>query len=273
MTRKDIIIVAVLVNAALLAVLFMMAINSDEDKLNDPTEFTQISQIKPTEVALELTTPSQPIASATGDEGDNALKAFEGAEEQSYPNSNQTIDLDDEPVQDLEQDDDLPPQKEEEVKPAPSPATDSTSSTSPSTSSSSSSKFTEVKVKRGDSLDKIARANGTTIKAIKESNNLKNDLLNIGQVLKIPTASEKKTSSTTASAASATPAKKAVKTADKADKKVAKADDQFYTVKSGDSPWKIAKQFNMNLDDLLKLNKLDEQKARNLKAGDKIRIK
>lgn len=42
------------------------------------------------------------------------------------------------------------------------------------------------RVKSGDSLEKIARANGVTTTAIKELNNLSNDRINIGQVLKLP---------------------------------------------------------------------------------------
>lgn len=41
-------------------------------------------------------------------------------------------------------------------------------------------------VKSGDSLEKIARANKTTIKAIKELNGLTKDQITIGQILKIP---------------------------------------------------------------------------------------
>jgi len=42
------------------------------------------------------------------------------------------------------------------------------------------------KVKAGDSLEKIARANTTSIKAIKELNNLVNDRIVVGQTLKMP---------------------------------------------------------------------------------------
>lgn len=42
------------------------------------------------------------------------------------------------------------------------------------------------KVKAGDSLEKIARAAGTTIKVIKELNNLSKDQIVIGQTLKLP---------------------------------------------------------------------------------------
>jgi LysM repeat protein len=50
------------------------------------------------------------------------------------------------------------------------------------------------------------------------------------------------------------------------------SETEYYVIKSGDNPWKIAKQFHVKFDDLLKLNNLDEEKARNLKIGDKIRI-
>lgn len=47
----------------------------------------------------------------------------------------------------------------------------------------------------------------------------------------------------------------------------------YYIVKGGDNPWKIAKQFQVNFDDILRLNNLDEEKARNMKIGDRIRVK
>jgi hypothetical protein len=43
------------------------------------------------------------------------------------------------------------------------------------------------KVRSGESLSKIAKRYGVTVKAIKAANNLKNDKINIGQRLKIPT--------------------------------------------------------------------------------------
>lgn len=56
--------------------------------------------------------------------------------------------------------------------------------------------------------------------------------------------------------------------------KVLKKDEPVYhTVKSGDNPWKIAKQHGVKYDDILRLNNLNEEKARNLKIGDRIRVK
>jgi LysM repeat protein len=45
-------------------------------------------------------------------------------------------------------------------------------------------------VKSGDSLTKIAKAHGTTVKAIKAENNLNTDHIKVGQKLKIPARSE-----------------------------------------------------------------------------------
>lgn len=47
---------------------------------------------------------------------------------------------------------------------------------------------------------------------------------------------------------------------------------KYYTVKSGDNPWSIAVKNKIKLDQLLKLNDLNEEKARRLKPGDKLRI-
>jgi LysM repeat protein len=61
------------------------------------------------------------------------------------------------------------------------------------------------------------------------------------------------------------------KPAKKAQEKV--QEPQYYIVKEGDNPWKIAKKFNIKFEELLERNNLDEEKARNLKVGQKLRIK
>ncbi len=42
------------------------------------------------------------------------------------------------------------------------------------------------RIKSGDSLEKIAKAHGTTVKALKEMNNLTNDRIIVGQSLQLP---------------------------------------------------------------------------------------
>jgi len=116
-------------------------------------------------------------------------------------------------------------------------------------------KYVEITVKRGDSLDRIARANKTSIRTIKKLNDLKTDRLRIGQVLKIPL-----------------PGTNVVK-AEKPKPTTSPSGAVFYELKSGDNPWKVAKKFNVSYDSIVKLNEFDEIKAKNLKPGDKIRIK
>lgn len=128
----------------------------------------------------------------------------------------------------------------------------------------------EVTVKRGDALEKIARSNGTTVDAIKKANNLNSSKLSIGQVLKVPLQTK---NAKNAAVASKPAASKTSNSTVATNTKASTSEPQYYTIKSGDNPWKIAKQFQVKFEDLLKLNGLDEEKARNLKAGDKIRVR
>lgn len=85
------------------------------------------------------------------------------------------------------------------------------------------------KVTSGDSLWIIAKRYGTTTQEIQKLNNLSGTDLHIGQVIKLPVRSNKAT----------------LKNGLKA-----------YEVKTGDTPFTIAKQNNLSLDRLLKINKL-----------------
>lgn len=96
-------------------------------------------------------------------------------------------------------------------------------------------------VKKGDTLWNIANANNTTVDAIKQANNLTNNSLSIGQLLKIPTGG---TTSTPTSG-------------------------NTYTVKAGDSLYKIANQFQTTVDALKKLNNLS---SNTLQIGQVLRI-
>lgn len=79
-------------------------------------------------------------------------------------------------------------------------------------------------VKKGDSLYIIAKSFNTTVQEIKNQNNLQSNMLRVGQKLIIQSGTP----------AGAVP----------------------YTVKSGDTPYKIAKRYGMNLNYLLALNGL-----------------
>lgn len=83
--------------------------------------------------------------------------------------------------------------------------------------------YFNYKVVSGDSLYKIAKKYNVTVDSIKELNNLTSNLLSIGQTIKIPTTS---------------------------------TNERTYIVKSGDSLYSIAKEFNTTIDNLKKLNNL-----------------
>jgi len=99
---------------------------------------------------------------------------------------------------------------------------------SPSAYSASGKRPATYRVRKGDSVWKIARRFGTTTKAIQSLNNLGNTHLRIGQVLKIPKASSSFASIKTKS----------------------------YTVLKGDSSYVIAQKHKMSLSELLSINYL-----------------
>jgi len=266
MSRRDIIIIAALVNAGLLAVLFMMAINSDEEKVNESTEISAqpiVLEVKPTDSVTEIKDVTATVIPATptiADEVDIALKEF--AANPTHP----VVEHEEQNPYD-DQDDEVSPQQAVDQPKSVSPETIAAAAPVPKVENKPETKYIEITVKRGDSLDKIARANGTTISSLKEINQLKNDKLKIGQILKVsPSAKAEKKSTETAKAT-----KKVADTI--AEKSIAEGESQFYTIKSGDNPWKIAKQFHIKVDEFLELNHLDEEKAKNLKVGEKVRIK
>ncbi len=113
--------------------------------------------------------------------------------------------------------------------------------------------FQEVVVKKGESLDKIAKAHHTSVDEIIKLNQLPGSFLKVGQVLKIPAKKE-------ALASRVVQEKQA-------------ANVEYYTVKVGDNPWSIAMKHHMKVEELLKLNGLNEENARKLKPGNRLRIR
>jgi membrane-bound lytic murein transglycosylase D len=90
-------------------------------------------------------------------------------------------------------------------------------------------KDVRYEVRQGDSLFQIANRYNTTIKDIQSYNGLESTNLQLGQVLLIPPASQE----------DCPPFK-----------------TRSYTVKEGDSPFLIAKRYQMNLADFLRINNL-----------------
>jgi len=247
MSRKDTIMITVLINLGVLAVLFATAvIYDDDDKTIDGRADVEKSLAaapapapKPLPVVEKVKiAEASPIAVETPtDEVDHMLNTYVNGD-------GQEISIFEEGIHEhlgFDKDEVVPVAAAPEPAPAPTPAG-----------------YAEVTVKRGDALEKIARANNTTVAAIIKENNLRNERLSVGQVLRIPIGKKKDTAKVAAAAPKSQPAS---------------SEKQYYIVKSGDSPWKIAKQHNVKFEDLLKLNNLDEEKAKNLKIGDKLRVK
>ena len=97
----------------------------------------------------------------------------------------------------------------------------------------SNNSYSEYVVKRGDNLYNIANTFGTSVSEITKINNLKNNNLAIGQVLKIPVSST------------------------------------LYTVLKGDSLYSIARKFNTTVDSIKKKNNLI---SNNLMIGQVLKI-
>ncbi|MCF8062528.1 MAG: LysM peptidoglycan-binding domain-containing protein, partial [Deltaproteobacteria bacterium] len=88
--------------------------------------------------------------------------------------------------------------------------------------------LTTYRVRKGDSLWKIAKRFSTTTGAIQSVNGLRTTRLQVGQTLKVPAGSRSGSSATV----------------------------RTYRVKRGDSPYLIARRHRMELSDFLKVNRL-----------------
>jgi len=159
MTRKDTIIIAVLVNAALLIALFVTAIKRDSSKVEGEKIAANIQPITIPE------TDKKEIKAAQGDEIDLVLKEFSEKKGEVVANTEESQKIDF--VKELE-------------------AITRSVSELPTETISPADDFVKVTVKKGDVLEKIARTNHTSVDEIMRVNQLKSSMLQIGQTLKIP---------------------------------------------------------------------------------------
>ncbi len=224
MNRKNTILVSVLINAGLLAVLFVVALTSQDEG------------IPSSEIASDVVRPLPKFDDKIG-----SVEALPLRTVPVDPATTVEIPL---PAPEEVAVHKLPPQVLENIPPPAPPIV------SPFAS------CIEVIVKKGDSLEKIAKANQTSVDEIIKANHLSNTFLKIGQVLKIPT---ERTLAT---------APKLAET-----KRPVEGGPEYYTMKVGDNTWAIAMKHHMKVDELLRLNGLNEEKARKLKPGDRLRIR
>ena len=202
MSRRDTILIAILINMGLLLILFITAMSSVHEEMLAEEQVND-------ELVQALPTPQKPIQR---NKVETILREAEAPEKKIavVEDKKEAVAIDD--------------------------------------------KYVQVKVKRGDILGEIAAANGTTVDELMTLNGLENSRLEIGQQLRVPKA---------------TP----VAEVDEEEFEKLENEAQYYVMKSGDNPWLIAMKHRLKLDDLLKLNDLDESRARRLKPGDRIRIR
>ncbi|MDN3509300.1 MAG: LysM peptidoglycan-binding domain-containing protein [Candidatus Neptunochlamydia sp.] len=214
MNRRDIIIVAVLINAGLLVTLFVSSRKKES--------VMDLVSSKPIKEQVDVVAKLAPRKEKGGDQVDQVISQYtamikvEEKKDELLP-----------PVL-------TPTKKEEETPVFKAPVKTS---------------LRVVTVEKGDVLEKIARGHGVSVDEIMKLNNLSNSRLQIGQELKLPE-------------------KKAPKVESKKEE-----EGKYYIVKGGDSPWTIARKHHMQVEDLLKLNNIDEEKARRLRPGDRLKIK
>lgn len=249
MNRRNTMIIAAAVNAVLLAVLFITARHSEPEieyspkiapiKILEPVPIVEKASEKPEKKPEVIAKPAQiirnpvvskPVVSKAELAAQFADKNITSGKEP--PASSQEPSLASEVVE----------ASAPEIPVVPAQSVDKVAE---------KETFSTVIVKKGDFLERIARANHTTVSALMQLNDLSSTQLQIGQVLRVPKTQK--------------PEKDLqVKTPNP---------DDFYVVKEGDSPWAIALSNGIRLDELLKLNGLDEQKARKLRPGDRLRIR
>ncbi len=232
MSRKDTILIAILVNIGVLTVLFMTSIKHQPLLINAAGE-----------IAIETKSGSLVAPKQALDQVDLVLSQYE--------EKKKTAEVSPPPPE-------IPKKEPEMIIPATTYAFESKTEGKkelPATVTFESTHPTDwmaIEVKSGDVLEKIARHHGCTVEEIKKANHLSSPHLYIGQTLYVPKASVRSQAQTHSSSVS---------------------EPIYYVVKPGDNPWTIAMKNQLKIEELLRLNNLDELKAKKLKPGDKLRIK
>ena len=144
-----------------------------------------------------------------------------------------------------------PPAFEEADAPRPAPQASAAPLAADAPAATPSATRT-YRVKSGDTIARIAAANGISAASVIDLNDLRDTGgIHVGQELQLPAA--------------------AAHDDDQAPKPVALRDSgATYTVKSGDTPVGIARKLHVGYDDLLRLNKIEDPKK--LRIGMKLKV-
>ena len=219
MSRKDTILIAVLINMALLVVMFIVALKPADKLALASLQSQQVADVK-----AQLKSSESEISI---DQVDEILSKYVEKEIITTP----------------------PPEKE--VKSTPIETIMNPSVLAP-VEKEVKRQYKEVIVKQGDVLEKIARNHHTTVTEIMRINKMNSTRLQIGQILYVPTTGFSGSSDSHFRS---------------------EPDSKYYIVKNGDNPWTIAIKNGIKVEELLRLNNLNDEKAKRLKPGDRLRIK
>lgn len=227
MNKKDIVVISVLVNAGLLVILLISALTSRESYLVSSSAKVASDILQKDAKGMVETTAIEEGFAVAAEEN----LGLEGVMHQLPETAAAPVENNETSTVDLAMPQEVISTQEKAVSETAEP------------------KCIEIKVKSGDSLDRLARRYHVTIGEIQRANNLSNSFLKQGQNLKIPVKIGK-------------------------DAKIEdSSSSRYYTVKSGESPWTIAMKHHLKVGDLLKMNNLDKRKAKKLRPGDKLRVR
>ena len=133
------------------------------------------------------------------------------------------------------------------------------------------SPWTTYRVTKGDTLFSIARRAGLPLNDLKAENQLARNTVNVGQIVRVPTAAvgnlaavtePQPSASTNVSARAPIPSAKQPSTKS--------AQTSTYTVRNGDTLYAIAKRFQTSVDALLSLNRMNANSV--LRPGARIKL-
>ena len=248
MTKRDTIIVTALINAGLLVILFVSALKQEERK--EEVAFRPELKLNTSDVVVR-----SEAKKIMGDEVDQVLKQYTQQDPLQKPAVREFSAQVATPAP-VSFVDDLKSVTEPVQTETPSFLTTEAPLRKTNIESESVKAPIEIVVKKGDVLEKLARQHHTSVSEIMKINHLASTQLKIGQILKIPFSGVKVTTEN--------------KQVEK--KPLDPTSAKYYIVKSGDNLWTIAVKNHIKVEELLKINNLNEEKARKLKPGDRIRI-
>lgn len=120
---------------------------------------------------------------------------------------------------------------------------------------------TNYTVKRGDNLSRIANQYGTTVQAIKAANGKSSDMIRVGETLTIPVEGASSSGGQSSSGNTSAP---------ESSSSSVSGPTRTHTVKAGEYPARIARQYGMTTSELLSANGISD--PRKLRVGQELTV-